>query len=275
MNTHKLIFAWALLLGLLVTALPCLASDATPSPTPTAELSAEDAALVAKVNGLYYDYSRMGLHQFKCEVKLSVLKDYLEKLKASSDKDPKYLALKDVRFLLSYDEKTGMKFAITHYQPTGEAKNDKELKAFLDGTKQLVGMFWDNWYGPTFDPIIDSSSVTVKKNAKGYEITEAQGSHLCTNIMNQDLLVREVDIKNPKGQGDGTTLEPKFIQTDDGWLMNDLTVTVPNKLLETFTISYQEVSKYQLPSICYFGFDSKGVMRRSLFTLEFSNYQLN
>jgi hypothetical protein len=203
------------------------------------------------------------------------LNDYLQQLKARSEKDPRYLALKDVRFLLSYDEKEGMKFAITRYKPTGDAKKDAELDKFLDGTKQLVGMFWDNWYGPTFDPMIGTGDVTVKKTAKGYEITESHGTHLCTNIMDSDLRVSEVDIRYPKGQGEDTTLEPKFTQTFDGWLMNDLTVTIPDKLLETFTISYQDVSKYQLPSVCYFGFDSKGGMRRSFFTLEFSDYKLN
>src|SRR5208282_2586169 len=148
-----------------------------------------------------------------------------------------------VQFVLSYDEKDGMKFTTTNYKPTGDPKSDADLKAFLGAGEQMAGMFWDNWYGATFEPAIDTNSqnvnsLTVKKTPDGLEIDETQDktSDTCANILNSDLLITEADIRYKAGKGDDTTMLPQFTQTGDGYLMNVLTLTIPHKLYEIFSI---------------------------------------
>lgn len=279
MGKTKLSSALGLLFLLAASAFPRLALA---DPSGTVAMSKDDAALVAKVNGLYYGYKRLGLHKFKCELKMDMLKTYLDKLKAQSSDDPKYLALKDVQFFLSYDEKNGMKFTYTNYKPTGDPKSDADLKDLLGAAEQMAGMFWDNWYGPTFEPAIDTSSqnvtsLNVKKTPDGYEIDESQDktSDTCVNILNSDLLITEADIRYKPGKGDDTKMLPQFTQTGDGLLMNVLTLTISHKLYEIFSIGYQKVSKYQLPFMCVLGFDTIGVKPNSFYSIEFSNYELN
>jgi hypothetical protein len=292
MANYKFSSALGLLLWLAVCGLPCLALAADPTPTaamlnngtpvavstPAMALSKDDAALVAKINSLYYNYKHLGLHKFKCEVNISIFENMLAMLKAQANADdPKYKALKDTKFFINYNEKDGMKFTYTNYYPTGDANTDASLSKMLGAAQQIVNGFWESWRATSFEPSIDTSkaTVTVKKTDSGYEIEEAKDTTQSVNIFNSDLLVTEVDGRKKDSQENTVTIKPQFIKTTDGLLMNSMTLDMRKLMNETLNIEYQDFQKYKLPSKCVFSVDMLGGGAKSDVTLEFSNYKLN
>jgi len=258
-----------LLLGLAILGIPGFpAAESASGPAPN-----ENSALLSKINGLYYNYKTLGLHQLKCEVKVSMFEKLLKMLQSKVNEDDKRVkALKDVRFFVSYDEKNGYQFNYSNYKPTGDPKTDEGALKILDGSSKIVGGFWKIWQEMVFGPAINSvkNSVQVKKTGSGYEITE-NGSK---NILNQDLLITEVDAASP-GKPDGAvTIKPSFLKTNNGLLIQSMAVEVPKYMIETIGIDYQDVQKYKFPSTVNFSIDMLGSMKTDI-TLQFLNCQLN
>jgi hypothetical protein len=274
MGKNYLLTAFFLVIFTVASAIPRLSAA---DPTPTAAPAVDNTALVAKVNGLYYNYKRLGLHKFKCEVKISMFDNLLEMLrsKAKAD-DPRYKAIKDVHFFMNYDEKDGLKFNYSNYKPTGDPKIDSGMAKVLDGTGKVVDGFWKSWKSMTFEPAIDSSKtiVTVNKTAGGYEIKETKDTVESTNILNEDLVITEVDGRKADKQENIVTIKPLFLKTADGLLLNSANVDIPKAMNEVLDIDYQDVQKYKLPSKSTIAIDMLGNMKTNV-TLLFSTYQLN
>jgi hypothetical protein len=246
-------------------------------PTSSATPTDENTALVAKINSLYYNYKNLGLHKFKCEVKISMFDNILKMLQDKLKKDDKrFNALKDIRFFINYDEKNGYQLNYSNYKPTGDSKIDNDIARILDGSSKIVGGFWSSWQTVVFEPTIDSSkaSVTVRKTGSGYEITEKKGSSLGKNILDKDLLVTEVDGSNADKPDMSVAVKPVFVKTTDGLLINSMTVTVPKYMNETINIDYQDIQKYKLPAKVEISVDMLGSMKTDV-ALQFLNFQLN
>ena len=260
-----------------IAQLQALSTPSAPPPANAPALSKDDAALVAEVNGLYYNYKRQGLHKFKCEIKISMFDNMVAALKGQvSSDDPKYIALKDVQFFMSYDEKNGMKFTYSNYKPTGDANTDASLSKMMDGVQQIVNGFWESWKGLSFELPIDpsKSTVTVKKTGDGYEIDETRDKLVTTNFLNADLLVTEADGRKVGGQDMVMSLKPLFLKDPNGYLLSSMVVDVPKVVNETFSLSYQTVDKYQLPATCDLLINVLGTQKADV-TLTFSDFKLN
>jgi len=258
----------------LAAALPCLSiADPTPVPSP----ANGDSALIAKINGLYYNYKNLGLHKFKCEVKISMFDNVLGMLlsKFGAD-DSRYKAMKDVRFFMNYDEKTGMNFNYSNYKPTGDSKIDTGMAKILDGASKIVDGFWKEWKEMVFEPAIDpvKSTVTVKKTDSGYEIQEKKDAGVGTNILDKDLLITEVDARKTDSPDIAMTIKPVFIPTANGLLLVSASVNAPKIMDESITVDYADTAKYKMPSKAVISVDMMGNLKTDV-TLQFSNYQLN
>jgi hypothetical protein len=278
MNQKILFSALCLLSGLAVCALP----------GPALALSKDDAALVDKINGLYYNCARLGLHKFKCELKNGVYHKVLTDLKAKvKEDDPLYLGFKDVRFFMTYDEQNGMQYFYTNYKPTGDPEKDAELKNFLDDeTKTVLQVCWQEWFAWMFGPLIATNDpnvgpITVKKTNAGYEVDQTLKSVNAVEafFFNPDLVLTEMDVRHKAGQGDNMTYQLGYLKNPDGNLANAVTVTTPKIEQDFFLITYKNTSNYQLPSQCILIYDLSATKAEketvALYNFDFFNYQLN
>ena len=250
-------------------------STADSASVPT--LSSDDAALVAKVNSLYYNYKNLGLHKFKCEVKVSMFDNLLKMFQSQLKADDKRIkALKDVRFFMNYDEKNGYSFNYTNYNPTGDATTDDKLARILQSVSQITNGFWTSWEALTFEPAIDpvKNSVTVKKTNTGYEIDEKNGAVQNANILDSNLLVTEGDVISAEKPEAKITIKPVFTKTTDGLLVNNVATNIPDSMSTTMSISYQTIQNFQMPSESDFAISQLGSMKANV-TLQFLNYQIN
>jgi hypothetical protein len=267
------------LLGLpLMLAVPGLSTaDIAPQPTAVPALSAGDAALVGQVNSLYYNYKTLGLHKFKCEVKVSMFDSILKMFQSQMKPDDKRItALKDVRFFISYDEKTGYNFNYTNYVPTGDAATDDRMARILQSVSQIVSGFWTSWESVSFEPAIDTvkNTITVKKTATGYEIDEKNGAIQSANILDPNLVITEADLTNTTKPGASATVKPVFAKTTDGLLMNSVATNISESMNTTLDITYETIQKFQMPSEANFAMNQLGSMKMNV-SIQFLNYQVN
>lgn len=269
--SHTL-FLWPLLL---IFALPF------PSPAATLakpSLSKDNAAFVAKVNGLYYNYKALGLRKFKCRVQINDFDNVVETLQSKEQgNDPRYKALKDVRFFVTYGMKDGLQFNYTGYKPTGDSATDTSLVKMLENIHQIVDSFLKSWSAITLEPVIDTNktTVTVSQTPGGYEIDEKKDAILSKSLLNSDLVVTEVDGYKADSPDMIAAIKPGFVQTPDGLLLSAINMDMAQTLTETITIDYQKIQKFQFPSKVELNLDMSAAGTKSDILLQFSDYQVN
>jgi hypothetical protein len=260
---------------LLAFALP-VPSPAAPLSTPS--LSKDDAALVAKVNSLYYNYMALGLRKFKCRVQINAFDNVVELFKSKKqENDPSYKALKDIRFFITYSLKDGFNFNYTGYKPTGDSATDTNLAKMLEEIHQIVDGFWKSWSSITLEPAIDTgkSAITVSQIPSGYEIDEKKDTSLTKNFLNSDLVVTEVDGYNADKPDPIAVIKPGFTKTSNGLLLNSMKADLAQTLSENVTINYQKIQKFQFPSKVELNLDMSAAGTKSDILLQFSDYQVN
>jgi hypothetical protein len=272
---NKILRSFLPLLGTLlcILALPSLSPA---DPTPAA--SGDDAALAAKVNKLYYNYKTLGLNKMACRVQVSALDKMLQTFRDKNQQgDPRYKALKDVRFFTVYTPKDGFNFNYTGYQPTGDSTTDAGLAKMLDGIQKIVEGFWKGWSSITLEPAIDTDNTTlaVTQTSAGWEIDEQRNGDISKNLLDSGLLITEVDGYKAGKPDVAAIIKPGFVKTSNGYLLDAMNVEIPQTLTETISIDYKDILKFRFPTKAELMMNVTASGTHSDITLQFVDYQVN
>lgn len=260
------------------------ADTTTPSPTPTwAPVDASTKALLEKANALYYDYHRLGLHKFQCQVKLGLL-DSLRKSLGSQGNDQKSQAIENLKFSLSYDEKTGFHFNYSGFKSSGDVQFDQSVMKIIDGSQKTILGYCQTWKAMAFEPAFDmeKSKFKVAQTATGYEVDESRDNAISYQSLDGKLQVTEVRVTKDSEKGKGEILlTPQYLSTPQGLLVNSISTDINHGFMkERIDTEYAVINHFQMPATVVIDIQMDNGDKASPginyhLNLEFSNFQVN
>jgi hypothetical protein len=249
----KTVLAWSALAALSFTAIVPAWADPAPTPTPTwAPLDPTAMALLSKVNGLYYNYCRLGLRRFECRVQLDLLENLKQDL-LSHGKDREYKAVGGLGFTLSYDGDKGFQFSDSGFQKTGDARFDGEVLKIVQLARQMMMSYCKTWEAMAFQDAFDlkKSYFRISDTSKGYEVDELRDNLESLQELDDQWKVVEARVTDPSAREKGTVLiRPLYVDTPQGYLVDSLSTDINGGTVVSQTdTEYAMVGPFEMPSI--------------------------
>ncbi|MDD5561012.1 MAG: hypothetical protein PHT50_02645 [Candidatus Omnitrophica bacterium] len=221
------------------------------SDIPTVTLK-EGSAGIQQINAVYYNLTRYGLQQFKCEItgsSFDSLKLMLKEEYPSAGSENKILD--DLRFYLTYDnvdDEGKENFYIVASTQTGDAKIDDAINEAITYTRNILKGFFPVWtqYLVAANPIEPDFNYIIEKVPSGYSLLyEKIGTERSTKIQ-LDSKLRIIERVDNSSEG-SSKISPHFINSKHGFLLQSFEGDSDNgSMKKSATMSYEEIDGLQM-----------------------------
>jgi hypothetical protein len=266
-------------------------SESGQRPDPSnAALPDDEKAFFEKVQGLYYDYGRLGLKQLRCQVqddgweflKFILFDNPKTDRSIKSDKPrPPEKTVEKLRFFLDYDRQSGFRFSHEGFTTTGNPEYDKLVNGVIEGINGEALLFSKVWSSITSssNPKRGENPYLFTRTGSGYTVEFRKDGQRALFFLTDEALLSEAKMALSSKDEDNLDMKFSFQKTPQGYLLNTVSFEgqkggVKGKI----DIEYGKIGSFLMPRTVKWEWNSPEANKgntHSSDSLVFFDYRIN